>query len=558
MFIGFVNGAMFYNGVNFYRLPIRNAAVMDFISIGEDRTLMATNDGIKLYHDSTVSDFITNTIADSVVPQCFTMRGDELWVGSSDNGIAVYNLKTKKAFSINKTHGLQSDFIYNIITDNDGNVWTGTGYGIHKITIREGKTVISFYGKNQGVAGMESNHNAVQKMPDGSIWFGTTNGALHYKPQTKTITPQPLSVVLQSVEVFGERIIDSSYYKTKDPWYGVPQRLRLPPNKNNVTFNFQAISLSGLEQVRYRYKMDGLDAPWSEWSSVNTVTFSALPPGKYTLHVAAMAGDGEIRELEYPFEIITPFHKTGWFKFIIVLACVLLGVLIQYIVNRRKQNRLALMERLRREEQAKVRQRTAEDFHDEVGNKLTRINVLTNVLREKLVNPTPDTKRILEQIQDNTAQLYSGTRDILWSLKPSNDNLYEILHRIRDFGGELFQDTDIDFVFIGTDERWKRYKLPLDMSRNLIMIFKEALNNALKYSGAKQVKLEAYLKEGDVLQMVLTDTGRGFDIHNFKKGHGIDNMKVRSKRIHGILYLDSRPEKGTIINLNFKLPPKDK
>jgi signal transduction histidine kinase len=113
-------------------------------------------------------------------------------------------------------------------------------------------------------------------------------------------------------------------------------------------------------------------------------------------------------------------------------------------------------------------------------------------------------------------------------------------------------------MFIGTDERWKRYKLPLDVGRNLIMIFKEALNNSLKYSGARQVKLEAYLKDDNVLQMVLTDNGKGFDIHNFKKGHGIDNMKVRAKRIHGILYMDSRPEKGTIINLNFRLPPKDK
>jgi ligand-binding sensor domain-containing protein/signal transduction histidine kinase len=558
LFIGFLSGAMFYNGVNFYRLQLQNTAVMDFLSIGEDSLLLATNDGIKLYHDSTVTDFVTKTIADKVSAQCFTLRGNELWIGSSDNGIVVYNLRSKDVFSINKTHGLQSEFIYNIITDDDGNVWTGTGYGIHKISMKGGKPVISFFGKNQGVAGMESNHNAVQKMQDGSIWFGTTNGAVHYKPQSKTITPRPLSVMLQSVKVFGENIIDSNYYKTKDPWYGVPQHLRLPPNKNNVTFTFQAISLSGLEQVRYRYKMDGLDAPWSEWSAVNTVTFSALPPGNYTLYVAAVAGDSEIKELKYSFEIIAPFHKTGWFKFVIVLACILLGVLIQYIVNQRKQNRLALMERLRREEQAKVRQRTAEDFHDEVGNKLTRINVLTNVLREKIPNPTADTKRILEQIQENTGQLYSGTRDILWSLKPSNDSLYEILHRIRDFGVELFQDTEVDFIFIGTDERWKRYKLPLDVGRNLIMIFKEALNNSLKYSGARQVKLEAYLKDDNVLQMVLTDNGKGFDIHNFKKGHGIDNMKVRAKRIHGILYMDSRPEKGTIINLNFRLPPKDK
>src|SRR5690606_35267759 len=138
--------------------------------------------------------------------------------------------------------------------------------------------------------------------------------------------------------------------------------------------------------------------------------------------------------------------------------------------------------------------RTAEDFHDEVGNKLTRINVLSNILKTKISNPAPDLFRIIEQIQENTAQLYSSTRDILWSLQPSNSNLYEILHRIRDVGVELFQDTDIEFSFSGADERMKRYRLPLDVSRNLIMIFKEALNNCLKYANATQVYMEVSLK----------------------------------------------------------------
>lgn len=558
LWIGFVNGAMYYDSNTFFRLQLKNTTVQDFINIGADSMLLATTAGLKLFHNGQTLDFTTKTIADSVFAQCFTLRGKELWIGSSDNGVICYNLLTRKAFVINKSNGLQSDFIYNIITDDAGNIWTGTGYGIHRIIMRDGKPVITFYGKGQGVAGMESNHNAVLKMADGSIWFGTTNGALHYRPQSQALSPQPMTVVLQSVKLFGENITDTSYYDNTDTWYNVPQGLRLPYKKNNLTFTFQAITLSGLEQVRYRYKIDGLDAQWSDWSSVNTVTYSALPPGKYKLHVACVAGGSEVKELLYPFEIITPFQQTGLFKLLILAGCILIGVLIQYIVNRRKQNRLALLERLRREEQGKIRQRTAEDFHDEVGNRLTRINVLSNVLREKLGNPTPDARRILEQIQENTAQLYSGTRDILWSLKPSNDNLYEILHRIRDFGGELFQDTEIDFIFIGTDERWRNYKLPLDVSRNLIMIFKEALNNSLKYSKAKQVTLEAYLKDGNALQMVLTDNGKGFDIHNFKKGHGIDNMKVRAKRIHGILYIDSRPEKGTIINLNFRLPAKDK
>ena len=563
LWVGFNNGAMYYEDEVFYSVPVKQVPVMAFISLSTDSILMALNDGIneglKLYHNGNLLPFVTHAAPDSAFAQCFTKNGPQLWIGTSDNGVICYDLESHRSFTINKSNGLHSDFIYNIITDNDGNIWAGTGYGIHKISMQKGLPIIKFYGRSNGITGMESNHNAVFKMPDGSIWFGTTNGAVHYNPKAKISNPEPISVALQSIKVFGENISDTSYYDSTDQWNKVPYNLHLPPAKNNITFTFQGISLSGMEQVKYRYRIEGLDEKWTEWSAMNTITYSAMPPGRYTLHVECMAGDAtQLRELIYPFTIITPFHKTGWFKFIIVLGCILLGITLQYIANVRKQNRLALLEKLRREEQGKVRQRTAEDFHDEVGNKLTRINVLTDVLKNKMGPLSPDTKRILEQIQENTAQLYGGTRDILWSLKPSNDNLYEILHRIRDFGNELFQDTDVEFRFIGTDEKWRNYKLPMDVSRNLIMIFKEALNNALKYARAKQVTLEVHIKQIDALQLVLTDDGQGFDKHNFKKGHGINNMNIRAKRINARLYLDSTPGKGTIINLTFRLLPKYK
>ncbi|OSZ82009.1 hypothetical protein CAP35_01695 [Chitinophagaceae bacterium IBVUCB1] len=554
IWIGTGSGATYYRQDSFHTIPLK-ATVQDVVSMGADSIILATTDGLQLYLNDEAIKLQTNGAADSSSPQCLMLKGKELWIGSSDNGVICYNMENGKTTVINKNNGLKSDFIYNIIADDAGCVWIGTGYGIHKITATRGKYNVQFYGKEQGITGMESNHNAVFKSEDGSIWFGTTNGAVRYNPKSKIVTPEAASIVLQSVKLFGEHISDSSYYDGTDMWYKIPQGLRLPYKKNNITFTFQALTLSGTEQLKYRYRIAGLETKWSEWAAVNSITYSALPPGKYTLQVECSTGDSSVvKKMSYTFEIITPFHKTSWFRLVILAGCILLGITIQYIVNKRKQNRLALLERLRREEQGKVRQRTAEDFHDEVGNKLTRINVLTNVLKNKIGDMTPDTKRILEQIQDNTGQLYSGTRDILWSLKPANDNLYEILHRIRDFGGELFQDTEIDFEFSGTDDRWKDYRMPLDTSRNLIMIFKEALNNCLKYAGATKVSLVAELKEQNILHLELRDNGKGFDIETVKRGHGIDNINTRAKRLDGRLYIDAHAGSGTVISLSFKLP----
>jgi ligand-binding sensor domain-containing protein/signal transduction histidine kinase len=558
LWIGFNNGAIVVDDETFKPVDVKNAIVQSFLSIGADSVLMATGEknGLKLYSAGVVTDFITLTMADSSVVQCMYKRGRELWLGSSDNGVLCYNMDTRKAQVYNKAAGLRSDFIYNIIDDVDGNIWVGTGFGIHKIKVAEGKLPqVTFYGKAQGISGMESNMNSVLKQADGSIWFGTTNGAIHYQPHTAVVSSAPHSIALVSVKVTGENALERSWYDSLDNWYGIPYRLRLPYRKNNLSFTFQAISLSGAQQLLYRYRIEGLDVPWSDWSATNSVSYSALPPGNYVFHVQCRgAEDGVNPELSYEFEIITPFQKTNWFRLSVLAACIGMGIGLQYLVNSRKQRRLKLLAKLRAEEQSKIRLRTAEDFHDEIGNKLTRINVLTNVLKNK-ISLTPEAERILGQIEDNTGQLYSGTRDILWSLKPSNDNLYEILHRIRDFAGELFQDTEVNFTFTGTDEKWRKFRLPMDMSRNLIMIFKEALNNCLKYSKAHNVALDITLKNKNVLQLTLKDDGQGFDLQTIKKGNGLNNMNVRAGRLDGRLYVDSRPGKGTIITLTFKIPP---
>ncbi len=555
LWIGTLRGAVLYENNKFTKLPGLSNPVSAFVTIGKDSVLLATDSRIYLYHNGSIVPFITNAAPDNSNAQCFALVGNKLWIGTNDNGVICYDLRTKQSFTINKSNGLQSDFIYNIITDNNNDIWVGTGYGIHKVLMQGDQPVVTFYGKEQGIAGMESNQNASCRMPDGTLWFGTTKGAVHIDPSKQLILPQPTSIVLQSVKLFGDDIRDTTYYDSLDNWYNVPYQLALPHKKNNITFTFKAITLSGSGQLLYRYRIDGLDAPWSDWTGLNSVTYSALPPGKYTLLVESKTINGEdIKSLAYPFEIITPFHKTTWFSLMIFIACILAGITIQYILNKRKQARLALVEKLRREEQAKVRQRTAEDFHDEVGNKLTRINVLTNVLSQKLGDLTPDKKRLIDQIQENTAQLYSGTKDILWSLQATNDNLFEVLHRIRDFGTELYQDTNIEFRFSGTESQWQQYKLPLDMSRNLIMIFKEALNNCLKYADATVVTMEAEMKEGHVLHIALTDNGKGFNVEEVVKGNGLNNMRNRAERLKGKLYIDSKPGKGTAINLHFRLP----
>lgn len=214
-----------------------------------------------------------------------------------------------------------------------------------------------------------------------------------------------------------------------------------------------------------------------------------------------------------------------------------------------------MIEATKREESLKIRQQTAEDFHDELGNKLTRITVLSEILDTKMDNTQSDQKKLLEQIKQNAASLYNGTKDILWALDPQSDNLYEILNHIRDFGKELFLDTPVEFEFDGIDESLNSIKLPMEYSRNIPMIFKELLNNILKHSRATKVKINLDEIHKNGILLTLIDNGCGFDENEIHKGQGINNIITRTKRINGSINIDSKKGEGTVVGLKILIKP---
>jgi signal transduction histidine kinase len=207
--------------------------------------------------------------------------------------------------------------------------------------------------------------------------------------------------------------------------------------------------------------------------------------------------------------------------------------------------------RMKLEEKIKIRQQTAEDFHDDLGNKLTRISVLTELLNAKIDAGKTDQRNLVEQIRHNVSALYNGTKDILWALDPKSDNLYEMLTHIKEVGVETFQDTPVSFQFAEVDDSLKGVKLTMEYSRNIIMILKELLNNVLKHANAAKVILDVQCVENNQVMISLADDGSGFDQDMVKRGHGINNITARAKRINSQLNIFSQNGTGTVVELRF-------
>jgi signal transduction histidine kinase len=137
--------------------------------------------------------------------------------------------------------------------------------------------------------------------------------------------------------------------------------------------------------------------------------------------------------------------------------------------------------------------------------------------------------------------------DIVWTINPENDQFEKIILRMRSFAYELLGAKNIDFEFVAADDVAKM-KLPMNVRKNLYLIFKEATNNLVKYAAADRA-LFSLTAEKSNLTMLIKDNGQGFDTAKVKDGNGLKNMKKRAGEMRAQLVINSFPGNGTTIQL---------
>ncbi len=539
-----------------------NMVVTSVIPFGRDSLLVGTVQGMFFINGTdSLKPISDETLSKSYV-LCTSRQNNMVWIGTGDRGILSWNFKTGKILHFTTSDGLPNNFIYSIHVSENYNAWVGTGFGIcnMKLSPEYKITAIKNYSRSDGLLGMECNQNCLLKAKDSTLWFGTTKGLFYFNPNSSFNQDSKPYVILRSVKLFSSSIDDSSLFTKKSDWFDVPQQLSLGPNQNHITFELSSIYFTNPADVIYKYKLEGIDNQYT--TSTNPVLiYPLLPPGVYTLNVTAVTknGIGSSNSLEYVFEIKKAFYQTSIFQVIVVIALLLTGGLIAWLITRnrqiRKQKAKELTEKIREEEFTRLRQRTAEDFHDEMGNRLTRISVLADMLSSKVTSETRDVSNLVDQIKENTTSLYKGSRDIIWSLNAQNDGIYEIAEHIKSIGTELFSETHIDFDYHHNIEKNSSVKLQLDFSRNLTMIFKEAYNNILKHSNAEKVMVEVKLGPGLEMNITVRDNGTGFDTSAVHNGNGLRNIENRVTRLNGKLTIQSGEGIGTHLNILLKATP---
>jgi signal transduction histidine kinase len=191
------------------------------------------------------------------------------------------------------------------------------------------------------------------------------------------------------------------------------------------------------------------------------------------------------------------------------------------------------------------RARIAQDLHDDLGSSLTRISLLSSLLRAEKDNPE-QIEINAQKIGQSADQTVRALEEIVWAVRPGSDTLQSLLDYIAHFATELFEG-NVTRCRLDLPNEVPSQPLPPDVRHNIFLIVKEALTNVLKHAGASEVQLQAKLT-GPTLEIAISDNGRGFDVNSavsHGKRNGLENMRRRAEAAGGTLALTSTPGGGS-------------
>jgi signal transduction histidine kinase/ligand-binding sensor domain-containing protein len=466
-----------------------------------------------------------------------------VWTGTYDGGLGRF--KDGRFVRYTTRDGLFDNGVFQILEDGHGNFWMSCNHGIYRVSkqelneFAEGRqhTVTSIpYGKVDGMRNVECNGGAWPagiRTRDGKLWFPTQDGVAVIDPATVSTNTQPPPVVIEAF------VADRLPVSIDSP-------AQIAPGKENLEIRYTALSFIKPEQIRFRYKLQGLDSNWIDAGQRRTAYYSHVPPGKYTFQVIAENNDGVWNEqgATARFTVLPAFYQTAWFRAFSVLA----GVGILWLLYAFRVRNLATSIQARFDDRLEERERIARDLHDTLLQGIFSASIHFDVANNRLPADSP-AKPSVQRGMELLTQVSKEGRNTLLALRTtasSQSDLEEALSRLR---GEFSLPANIDFRVITEGEPERLRPLIRD---EVYLIAREAVINAFRHSAASAIEVKVgYISRN--LRVSVRDNGCGIDeelLKSGKEGHwGLTNMRERAERIGGRFKVLSRAKAGTVVRL---------
>ena len=510
-------------------------------SFGEDRAgnvWIGFNNGLARYAQGSFKFFTSSDgLRPGSIVNIYLDHADRLWLASARGGlIRIDDPGAERPSFINYTtaQGLSSNNSEVITEDVDGHIYVGGGHGLDRLDPSTGR--VKHFTTADGLA--PGLFRAAFRDHNGVLWFGMTRGLSRYAP-APDVPAAPPSVLITGLRVAGSLRLVSALGESE---------MALPDfsaNDNQLQLDFVGLSFASGEVLRYQYKLEGADADWSAPSEQRRVNYANLAPGRYRFLVRAMNSDEAVSPApaSVTFTILRPLWQRWWF---LMLAAIAVGVMVYAFYNYRMARLL---------EMANVRTRMATDLHDDIGSGLSRMAILSEVVKQQMGDTAEQSVPLLTEIADSARTLVDSMRDIVWSIDPRRDDLANVVVRVRQFASDVLEPQKIKLNFQAPAEL-EKVKLNPEQRRHLFLIFKEAINNIARHAECASVSLDITVSHNQLIAEI-RDDGRGFSpvsatetaTNGRAGGHGLENMQSRAAQLGGDLSVDSSPGRGTRLKL---------
>jgi len=203
-----------------------------------------------------------------------------------------------------------------------------------------------------------------------------------------------------------------------------------------------------------------------------------------------------------------------------------------------------------RERKEAERRRIARDLHDELGSGLTEIMQLGDLAAKEALSPSELSER-LAAVTSRTRELVASMDEVVWTTNPVNDVVPRLASYLADYT-QRFLRAKGTACRIEIMEGLPQSSINAKARHHLLLAVKEALNNAVKYSGATEIWLWIDAA-ADVLRIAIEDNGRGFDLGTVRRGNGLTNMETRLEELGGKVEIETQPGHGTRIRFTLSL-----
>lgn len=502
------------------------------------------------------------SLSNNTINDIFRDQAGQMWIGTAQ-GLNLYKAQgeesrqTFQVFGIGE--GLPDEYIHAIEEDSKGNLWLSTNQGLLQCRYDAEASqlkLLSHITLREGLADNTFNNRALYIDKEDRIFLGSQGGLSIWNEHYETLESIHHQVVIHDFAVIRE---DKNNGKesifVSQPKAIQEKAITLEHNENSIQIRFASLDLSQPENNLYRYQIPGVQDHWIDIGNTAELRLFKLSPGTYEMHIDGSNHRGMWSDCpaKLQVKVLPPFWETP-FAYCVYVCIFFTGLYLfyRYRLNQkvRKLKEEAQLQQALMEEREQLRQENAADFHDELGNKITKISLFLELAERSLRNDqAPDSW--LGKIRDNVTELASGFKDLLWVIDPHHDSLFDTFLRLKDFGEDLFENTDITFRTKGLQESFREQQLGPQIRKQVMMIFKEAMNNSLKYAKASNTELNIEWTHAQA-RISFWDDGKGFDLHQLEQkngGRGLRNMIHRSELIGAKISLRSEPDKGTQIIL---------